>query len=119
MISRSLGLSEPKALLEIGQSIVILAPSTVARKAELNSVDEILITERLRQELNGATLHCLHRHWDVTVTGNEDDWELSVRRGELALKIKAALPRQSHVKHQAGWDFRQLALRKSEMDENN
>ena len=34
--------------------------------------------------------------------GNEDDRELNVRLREFSLKIKAALPRQSDVEHQAG-----------------
>ena len=44
--------------------------------------------------------------------GDEDDWEFFVRGGELALKIKSALPWQSHVKHQAGRDFRQFGPQK-------
>jgi hypothetical protein len=97
MISRSLGPSDAETLPEIGQSLFIVAPSTIPREAELNGVEEVLITRGLRQELNGATLHRLHRHRDVAVRRNEDDTEFPVCRGELALKIKTALPRQSHV----------------------
>ena len=101
-----------EALPEGGQSLFILPPSTIAREAELNGVEEVLITERLRQELNGTALHRLHRHRDVAVPCDEDDREFPVRRGELALKIKTALPRQSDVEDQAGGAIRRIGLEK-------
>src|SRR5258707_929532 len=63
----------PEALLEGGQSHFVLPPGTIAREAELNSVQEILIAVWLRQELYGAALHRVHRHWNVAVPGDEDD----------------------------------------------
>ena len=72
----------------------------------------ILITKRLRKELNGTTLHRLHRHRDVAVPCDEDDWEFSVRRSELALKIKTALPRQPDVEDQAGGAIRRIGFEK-------
>ena len=39
---------------------------------------------------------------------NEDDWEVPVRRGEFALKIKTALSRQSHVEDQTGGAIRRI-----------
>src|SRR5215475_6092850 len=49
-----------EALLEICRGLIIFSVCTVARKAELNRVEEVLIAEWLRQELNGASLHRLH-----------------------------------------------------------
>jgi hypothetical protein len=43
---------------------------------------------------------------------DEDDWEFSVRRGELALKIKTPLPRQPDVEDQAGGANRRIKLEK-------
>src|SRR5882672_9921321 len=94
------GAQRLEAFPEGGQSSFILPPSAIAREAEPNGVEEILITERLGQELNGTTLHRLHRHRDVAVPCDEDDWKVPVRRSELALKLETALPRQSHVKDQ-------------------
>src|SRR6476659_10050678 len=96
------GAQRLEAFPEGGQSFFILPPSAIARKSELNGVEKLLITERLRKELNGTTLHRLHRHRDVSVPCDEDDWELAVGGGEFALKIKAALSGQSNVEHQAG-----------------
>ena len=95
-----------------GQSFLILPPGAITREAELNGVQELLITERLRKELNGTTLHRLHRHRDVAVACDEDDWEFPIRRGELALKIKTALPRQPDVEDQAGGAIRRIGLEK-------
>jgi len=71
---------------------LILEPGTIAREAELNGVKELLITECFVRKLNGATLHRLHRHRDVAVPCDEDDWKFPVRRSELALKLETALP---------------------------
>src|SRR5215831_15276622 len=97
-----------KALPEVRQSLFIFSPRTIARKAELNGVEEVLIAERFGQELNGAPLHRLHRHRDVAVPGDEDDREFPFCRGELALEIEAALPRQSDIEHQAGGAIRRI-----------
>src|ERR1700674_4411692 len=106
------GAQRLEAFPEGGQSFLILPPSAITIEAELNGVEELLITERLRKGLNGTTLHRLHRHRDVAVPGDEDDWEFPVRRGELALKIKTALPRRPAAEHQAGGATRQIGLEK-------
>jgi hypothetical protein len=68
----------------------------------LDRVDQVLITERLGQELNGTAFHRLHRHRDVTVSRYEDDRYFDIRLRELALKIQAAPPGQSNVEDEAG-----------------
>src|SRR6266446_2102536 len=92
-----------------GQSFFVLPPSAIAREAELNGVEELLITQRLRKKLNGTTLHRLHRHGDIAVPCDEDDWQFLVRRGELALKIKTASPGQPDVEDKAGGAIRRTS----------
>src|SRR4030095_12372289 len=89
-----------------------LPTRTTAREPGLHSIEKFLITERFCEELNGTPLHRLHGHWDVRVRCNEDDWHLPVRRGKITLKLEAALPRHSHVEHQASRSVRQLGLGK-------
>src|ERR1700757_2641429 len=92
------------------QGLFILAPSTIASEAELDRVDQVLITERLGQELNGTALHRLYRHRDVTVPRYEDDRDLDIRSRELALKIQTAPPRQSNVQDEAGGTVRAVGF---------
>ena len=110
MISRSRELSVLETLFERTQGLVTLPTGTIASEAGLDSIEEVLITEWLREELDGTALHRLHGHRDVAVRGDEDDRELPVRRGKLALKLKAASPRHSNVEHQAGRAVRRLGL---------
>jgi hypothetical protein len=51
-------LSRAPVSLGGGQRIglLVLPQGTIAREAELNGVEEVLITERLRQELDGSVL---------------------------------------------------------------
>src|SRR5271157_876505 len=93
-----------------GQSFFVLQPSAVARKAELDGVQQILVAEGLGQELDRATLHRLDGHRDVAVPGDEDDRELDVRGGEFSLKVEAASPRQPDIEHQAGGSVRPSGL---------
>ena len=106
------GAERPETLFKAAQRPLILSPSAIAGKAKLDGVEELLITERLGQEFNSAALHRLHRHWNIAMSGDEDYRELRIRPDKLALKIKAALPRQSHVEHQAGGAIRQIGLEK-------
>jgi hypothetical protein len=112
------GAQRLEAFPEGGQSFLILPPSAITREAELNGVEEFLITKRLRKELNGATLHRLHRHRDVAVSGDEDDWEFLVRGGELALKIKTALTGNLTSRTRQAGPSGGSDLRKSGMEAN-
>src|SRR5690242_16830068 len=59
------GAQGSEALPESGQLRLIFPPCTIARETELDGVEEILIPERLGQELDGTSLHRLHGHRDV------------------------------------------------------
>src|SRR5258705_13949868 len=94
------GTERLEALAESRQGFFILTPGTITSEAGLDGIKKDLITEWLREELDGAAFHRLHRHGDVAVPGDEDDWEFSVCRGQITLKIKPTLSRQSDVEHQ-------------------
>src|ERR1700730_2617674 len=93
-----------------GESFFVLQPSAVARDAELDRIEQILIAEWLGQELDRSVLHRLDRHRDVAIAGDEDDRELDVRGGELSLKIKTASSGQPDIEHQAGRPGRPAVL---------
>jgi hypothetical protein len=82
---------------EACQRFMLFAPGTIASQPKINCVKKVLRAERLREELNGAPFHRLHAHRNVTVSGDEDNRELGIRRHEIALQIQSALPRQSYV----------------------
>src|ERR1700722_7258367 len=95
-----------------GQNLEIFLLCAVAQETELNSVQKFLITKRLCKKLDGSSLHCLHRHRDIAVPGDKYYWKLPARRGELALKIKATLSRQSDIKNQASGAIGYTGLKK-------
>ena len=84
------------------EGFVLLAPDTIASEPEIDSVEKVLVTERLREELDGAALQRLYGHRNVSMPSDEDDRKLGVCRREIALKIEPAPPRQSHIENQAG-----------------
>ena len=74
---------------------------SVARDGYLDGVNQILITERLGEELHGTGLHRSHGHRDVAITGDEDDRKLHVRAHESFLEVQTALLRKSDVEDEA------------------
>ena len=62
-----------------------LPTGTIAKKAGLDGVKEVLITERLCKELYGTALHRLHDHRHIGMRCDEDDREFPFCRGEFAL----------------------------------
>ena len=112
MISRSRELSVSKRSLSAVNALFTLPPGTIASEAGLDSVKKILITEWLCEELHGAALHRLHGHRHVGMRCDEDDRHLPVRSGKVALKLKTASPRHSHVEYQAGGALRRINLEK-------
>ena len=112
MISRSRELSVSKRSLSARQGPITLPAGTITSDAGLDGIDEVLIAEWFREELYGAALHRLHGHRDVAVRCNEDDWQLPVRRGKVALKLETASPRHSHVEHEASRAVRRVGFEK-------
>src|SRR5215472_6212867 len=87
--------------LERGQRPFTLPTGTIASEAGLNGVKQILIAERLCEELYSAALHCLHSHRYVPV-----------RSSKIALKLKTASPRHSDVEYEASRPLRRIGLEK-------
>src|ERR1700688_2509065 len=64
-------------------------------------VQQHVVAEWLRQELDSARLHGLHRHRHVTVTGDEDDRHVNPIDSNALLQIETIEVRKSNVKDQA------------------
>src|SRR5262245_23597591 len=91
-----------ETLPERSQGPITLPSARIAGQSGCDSLNKILITERLCQELYGAALHRLHGHRDVGVRCDEDNRHLPICRGKVALKLKTTSPWHSHVEYQAG-----------------
>src|ERR1700758_2675792 len=106
------GAERAETLPERSQCPVALPPGTIASEAGLDSVKKSLITERLCEELHRTAPHRLHGHRHVGMRCNENDRHLPVRSSKVALKLKTASPRHSHVEHQASGALRRIGLEK-------
>src|SRR5437016_801726 len=67
----------------------------------LNCIQKILVAKRFGEELDRTSLHGLHRHWDVSMPGDEDDGYWSIVRGELVLKIEPTQTGKTHIRYKA------------------
>src|SRR5262245_40536652 len=94
------------------QSCLFLPACTIAPDPDIYGIQQILVSKGLCEELDRAPLHRLHGHWNVAVSGDEDDRKLDIARGEIALKIQPALSRQSHIEDQASRSVGRIRLLK-------
>src|SRR2546425_5708006 len=81
----------------------------VAVNRLLNGVQQLLVTEGLREKFHRPGLHGLHRHRHVAMTRDEDDRDRGSRLGEFALEIEATQPGQAHIEDEAPGPIRTLA----------
>src|ERR1700728_2362368 len=56
--------------------------------------------ERFGEKFDSARFHGTHGHWDVGITGHENNGDLSITAGQFLLQIKTADTRQLYIKHQ-------------------
>jgi len=80
---------------------VFLPPSAIALKGLLNSIQQLLIVERLREELHRAGFHSLNCHGNVAMRGDKDNGSLHARIRQLPLEIEAVQPRKLHIEDKA------------------
>src|SRR5580658_6008743 len=104
------GCQRLEPLFQRSQRIFVFTTYTVARKTALNRVEQVLILERFRKEIDRASFHRLHGHGNIAVPGDEDDGNLSICRNQLALEIETASPRHVHIEHQTACATRMLGL---------
>src|SRR6266404_8541939 len=75
------GFSQP------GEVTLLAARGTVAIQSLVDRGQQVLVIERLGQKLHGARFHSLHRHRNISVTGDKDNGDLDSRISQLALKV--------------------------------
>ena len=76
----------------------------------LDSVQQVLLPEGLRQELHRSRFHRLHAHGNVAMTGEEDDGNMNARLGQVLLYVEPADARKPHVQNQAARTVRAPVL---------
>src|SRR5258707_11335577 len=85
---------------------LLAAPDSVAIQSLLDCVQQVLVVERLGQKLHGTRFHGLHRHRNVSVTGNKNNWDLDARVGQLTLKVQTIDAGKVYIQNQATWPLR-------------
>ena len=67
----------------------------------VDAVQQVLVAERLLDEIDGARLHCLDGHRHVAVSRDEDDRQDRVTLVELHLQLQAAHAGHADVEYEA------------------
>src|ERR1700722_9617441 len=80
---------------------LLLASHPVPSQSRMNGIQEILVVEGLGEKLHGPRLHGSYRHRDVVMRSDENDRNLNIGFGELALQSESADPRQPDIEDEA------------------
>jgi hypothetical protein len=72
---------------QLGQICPPMPRSAVTVNRLLNSVEELLVTKRLREKVHRTGLQRLHRHWNVAMSSDEHDVDWWIGLGKLVLKV--------------------------------
>jgi len=64
------------------------------------AIDEVLVAERLLQEIEGPVTHGFHRHGDVAVAGNEDHRDDCTLLVQGLLQLEAAHAGHADIEHE-------------------
>src|SRR5271165_4111515 len=89
------------ALLQFSQLLLLFAEYAVTAERALNHIEQVLVPEWLREELDGTGLHGGYGHRNICVAGDENDGNLDPCLLQFVLKIQAADAGKSYVQHQA------------------
>src|ERR1035437_8500167 len=75
-------------LSQLAKFALLLTRHPIAIQSLMNRIQQILVPERLGQELHRPGFHGLHRHRNISMTGDEYDRNPDARVGQFALKIQ-------------------------------
>src|SRR6202011_1839481 len=89
------------ALSQLGKLNPLLTRYPVAIQILVDRIHQVLVPERLGQKLHGARFHGLHRHRNISMTGDEDDRDLETGISQRALKLQAIDPGKAHIQNKA------------------
>src|ERR1700676_3006753 len=91
------------AFSQLGGVTPLTARCTVTIQSLVDGIQQVLVQERLGQELHRTGFHGLYGHRDISVTGDEDDRNLYPGVTQLPLKVQTVDARQAHVENKAAW----------------
>src|SRR4026209_502683 len=79
---------------------------TASPQRALDAVQQLLVVERLLQEIHRAALHGPHAGRHVAVAGDEHGWQAATGLRQRGLEVEAARTGKADVQHQTGRPIR-------------
>jgi hypothetical protein len=86
------------------------ASDPVTLDPRANRIEQVLLVERLGQELYRPSLHRPYAHRNIPMTGDKNHWQSDSGSRELLLKHQTAHPRQSDVEHETAENVLRVAV---------
>src|SRR5271170_8044081 len=77
---------QPVMTSQVYKCTLPLEPYLVAIQSLVDRIQQVMIAEGLGQKLYRARFHSPHRHWNVSVPGDEDDGDVDTRLNQFFLE---------------------------------
>src|SRR5882672_1107733 len=74
----------------------------------MDRIEQILVPEGLGKKFNRTGFHGLHRHRNISMTGDKNNRNSDAGINQLMLKVQTVDSGKSHVQNQATWRIRAL-----------
>src|SRR5260221_4450659 len=100
------------AFSQRGKVTLLAAPHAVAIQSLVDGIQQVLVFERLSQKLHSTRFHCLHRHRNISMTGDENDGNVDSCISQRALQVETVDSGKAHVQNKAAWSVRWLVAQK-------
>ena len=101
-----------KSSSDFQQDRLCLSPHPILVNSNMNCVYQILMTKRLRQKIDRASLDGPNRHQDVAVPGNKNNREIDFGFCQFVLAVQSIEAGKPHIQNEAS-----RGIRSSEMQE--
>jgi hypothetical protein len=109
----ALPVGEPgDSFFHLGVLLLLLSAFPVRPQRFANTVQQVLVTEWLLDEIDGAFLHRFDRHGHVAMPGDEDHRQRIAALDQLLLELQTTESRHAYVEHQAPGPLIRNALEK-------
>src|SRR5579863_2521322 len=95
------GSQRVEAQLKVRYFFLLFTSGPILLQCDTNSVQEVLIADRLGEEFDRPSLHGANTHWNIAVASEKDYGDTNVSRCQLTLNIDATQSGQSDVQHEA------------------
>jgi hypothetical protein len=89
-----------KSLSNFGVRLLFLTSFLVSLQCLVNPVKQVLVAERLLNEIDSTFLHGVDGHWHIAVPGDKYDWQATAAPNQFFLQLETTETRHTDIEYE-------------------